>query len=133
MKTTVWTLTTEGDNTGVETTVHATREAAEAVVRDGLIHAGLQNTPTANLEEVWAREYDGTCIIEPHTVEAARAPDPRVVAKMLEMLDYMQELIDMGELVIIDGSKADREEIFNRIGVLIAAAKGEVDPAMVEE
>lgn len=61
----VWTCTTDGDNCPLTTTVHATREEAEARARGELSDASDILTGDA-LSESWGAEFDGACIIEEH-------------------------------------------------------------------
>lgn len=70
---TIWTCTTEGNNRGIETTVHRTEvDAIASVIRDlgergeKLIASELSADKIA---EIWDAECDGACIITPHNIE----------------------------------------------------------------
>lgn len=70
----IWTCTTDGDDCPLTTTVHATREEAEARPRDELAEdcpprqlAHLNSLTGDALSEAWSNKFDGACIIEEHT------------------------------------------------------------------
>ncbi|WP_050400395.1 hypothetical protein [Bradyrhizobium embrapense] len=75
---TIWTCTTEGDNCGTETTVHATQGEAvdyvRAALRDILKNrrperlAAIAAATAENIKELWEDAVDGPCIIEEQSV-----------------------------------------------------------------
>lgn len=74
---TIWTCTTEGDNCGTETTVHATEAAAVDYVRASLRDilkrwperlAAVETATADNISELWEHSVDGPCIIEEQSV-----------------------------------------------------------------
>ncbi|MGY3482256.1 hypothetical protein ACVW1C_000139 [Bradyrhizobium sp. USDA 4011] len=74
---TIWTCTTEGDNCGTETTVHATQSEAVEYVRTSLRDilkrtperlAAVEAATADNISELWEAAVDGPCIIEEQTV-----------------------------------------------------------------
>ncbi|MCW2195059.1 hypothetical protein AB7M45_007832 [Bradyrhizobium elkanii] len=74
---TIWTCTTEGDNCGTETTVHATEAAAVDYVRGSLRDilkrnperlAAIEAATAENIAELWEDSVDGPCIIEEQAV-----------------------------------------------------------------
>lgn len=80
MRLKVFTLTTDGDNCGLDVEVHATEEQARASLIAGLESFGVQRArdghklASASIEELcelWEDAADGHCSIEEHTVELA--------------------------------------------------------------
>ncbi|WP_454629577.1 hypothetical protein [Bradyrhizobium cenepequi] len=74
---TIWTCTTEGDNCGTETTVHATEGDAVEHVRDMMRNilkrkprfaAAIESATAETIKGVWEDALDGPCIIEAQTV-----------------------------------------------------------------
>jgi hypothetical protein len=79
MKVTVYSLTTDGDNLGIETGVYATEEEARAEIIAGLEKEGhrrgkdgfkLSAASNDELRELWEDEFDGCCKLEAHTIDA---------------------------------------------------------------
>jgi hypothetical protein len=74
---TVWTLTTDGDNCALTTSVHPTKDDAAESVRDTLRGdckpsqlASLEAMTAEELSEAWGEINDGACIIESHEMPA---------------------------------------------------------------
>jgi len=71
----VWTVTTDGDNCPITTTVHVTKAAACRRVRDDLANRFTSAELDAagddleRLASMWEVTNDGACAIEEHTVE----------------------------------------------------------------
>ncbi len=74
---TVWTLTTDGDNMGIETRAFLSEGAALGAARDGLrmtdkpLPNNLNALPSADISNLWGEIFDGACIIERHDVAAS--------------------------------------------------------------
>jgi hypothetical protein len=73
---TVWTLTTEGDNCPVSTTVYASEAEALAILRRDLCadchpseRRNLAALPDDELTDEWSRRFDGPCRVESHEIE----------------------------------------------------------------
>jgi len=78
MKVNVYSLTTDGDNMGIETTVYATEQEA----MDEIIHVlekeghrrckngfKLNTASYDELMELWEEAFDGCCMLEQHEIE----------------------------------------------------------------
>jgi hypothetical protein len=78
LKVTVYSLTTDGDNLGIETTVYATEQEARDEIISGLEHYGhrrgkdgfkLSSASNDELQELWEKTFDGCCMLEEHAIE----------------------------------------------------------------
>lgn len=78
----IWTVTTDGDNIGIETTVYPSEASARADVVKALTDAGctrcedgqpIKSGSLSELSDAWERTFDGACIIEQHTLSAPLA------------------------------------------------------------
>lgn len=73
----VWTLTTDGDNMAIETSVFPSQDAALGAACEVLRMSGKampDNLDTMTADEVsdlWGEIFDGACIIERHDIPAA--------------------------------------------------------------
>jgi hypothetical protein len=72
MKIKVWTLATEGDNTELSVSVHATEKAAYDTLRsyldDDIANAAI-DVVDDELSDVWADYREGVAVIECHELE----------------------------------------------------------------
>jgi len=75
----VWTVTTDGDNQGIETRVFPTEHYARQQIIEAMAAdhkwdkarlAVARDASTDQLTDLWTQLYDGACIIERHTVNA---------------------------------------------------------------
>jgi hypothetical protein len=90
----VWTLTTDGDNMGIETKAYACEADAISAACEGLrsstkpLLADLDGLTSDALSELWAEAFDGACIIESHEIAAQPTPvTPSVSHHVVVVLD----------------------------------------------
>ncbi|TAI67594.1 hypothetical protein [Bradyrhizobium sp. Leo170] len=137
---TIWTCTTEGDNCGTETTVHATQSEAVDYVRASLRDllkrkperlAEIEAATADNIAELWEDVADGPCIIEAHPVtlpplavaiyETRHGDETRLYANSDDARTWRREIAAENWAARMDEDKpADPDEIadayFERVG-----------------
>jgi hypothetical protein len=122
MEVTIWTLTTEGDNAGVETSVHPSQEFAQAELLASLPDAPKEDEDAT---AAWERLMDGPAIIEEHTIavptmtvvrakmlsealtqyiDNARDPDEQTLAERVNLV-LAQAMLDEANVFLADAAK----------------------------
>lgn len=93
MPITIWTLTTDGDNMGIETSAFTCEadalNAACEVLRMSkkTMPADLDAMTADAISNLWSETYDGACIIEPHEIAADLAELVPAVAMFTDYQD----------------------------------------------